>query len=298
MQTLIDRIRSYCVPLEPVPTEAEPQTTPIEGVRAVVFDVYGTLLISGVGDIGLAQTADRGEAIQQAIEAIGLTVADEVRPLDLSETFLETVASEQNRRRETGIEYPEVDIRSVWTRCIQEWRVKGWVDWIITPESIEHLAVEYECRVNPVWSMPGLTEILQWLPMQGYALGIVSNAQFFTPLLFQALLHQSVRELHFPDSHCVWSYECLEAKPSTRLYERLAETLLEEKHIPPEAVIYIGNDRRNDVWPAARVGFRTVLFAGDQRSLRTRVDDPRLRDVQPDAVITDLRQLKVILQPD
>ena len=47
----------------------------------------------------------------------------------------------------------------------------------------------------------------------------------------------------------------------------------------------------NDIFPAQKVGFKTALFAGDQRSLRLRADDPRCRELTPDLVVTDLGQL-------
>ena len=40
--------------------------------------------------------------------------------------------------------------------------------------------------------------------------------------------------------------------------------------VAPGEVLYVGNDMLNDVYAAGQVGFRTALFAGDQRSLRMR----------------------------
>jgi len=47
----------------------------------------------------------------------------------------------------------------------------------------------------------------------------------------------------------------------------------------------------NDIYPANAIGFQTALFAGDQRSLRLRTDDPRCVNLKPDLVLTDLAQL-------
>ncbi len=59
----------------------------------------------------------------------------------------------------------------------------------------------------------------------------------------------------------------------------------------PEEILYLGNDIRNDIWPAQAEGFRTALFAGDRRSLRLRADDPDCGNVRPDWVVTGLEQL-------
>ena len=53
-----------------------------------------------------------------------------------------------------------------------------------------------------------------------------------------------------------------------------------------------------DVWTAAQAGCRTALFAGDERSLRLRKDDPRTQGLRPDVVLTELVQLPACLEPD
>jgi putative hydrolase of the HAD superfamily len=56
-------------------------------------------------------------------------------------------------------------------------------------------------------------------------------------------------------------------------------------------VLHVGNDVLNDVLPAAAIGFRTALFAGDRRSLRRRDGDPRVASITPDIVLIHLRDL-------
>ena len=47
----------------------------------------------------------------------------------------------------------------------------------------------------------------------------------------------------------------------------------------------------NDIMPAQQLGMRTALFAGDARSLRLRLEDPRVEGVRPDVVLTELIHL-------
>jgi len=61
--------------------------------------------------------------------------------------------------------------------------------------------------------------------------------------------------------------------------------------INPQQPLYVGNDMLKDIWPAARLGCKTALFAGDRRSLRLREDDERCRELEPDLVVDDLSQL-------
>ena len=113
--------------------------------------------------------------------------------------------------------------------------------------------------------------------------------------MFPAFLGRDLEGLGFWPDLQVYSYQEREGKPSTALYEKLA-TRLQAHAITPRETLYLGNDRRNDVWPAQQVGFKTVLFAGDQRSLRWRRDDERLANVQPDAVINGLWELTTLLR--
>jgi putative hydrolase of the HAD superfamily len=87
-----------------------------------------------------------------------------------------------------------------------------------------------------------------------------------------------------------YSYRHGQAKPGVALY-RLAAQALQLRGIPPQRALYVGNDLRNDIAPAARGGFRTALFAGDARSLRFRAEDPQCAGVAPDLVVTDLLEL-------
>jgi putative hydrolase of the HAD superfamily len=118
----------------------------------------------------------------------------------------------------------------------------------------------------------------------------VSNAQFFTLALFEKLLERSVDELGFDPHLVLLSYRFGRAKPSLSLY-RTASRRVRETGGDAEKVLFVGNDMRNDISPAKRVGFMTALFAGDERSLRLRKDDPACEGVEPDIVVTDLIQL-------
>lgn len=277
---LADRIRSFSTPLEPRPTGAAPKLGPLSEIRALLFDIYGTLVISASGDIGLAGTQNTADAFTAALDAVGLTAPAGVGP----DRIEQIIRAAHARSKFAGTEFPEVDILTIWGAVWDDGKTP-------TQDQLARLAIEYECRVNPVWPMPGLAQILEDLRRRPLVLGIVSNAQFYTPLMLEGFLDAPLSDLGFDTECSAWSYRLLEAKPSTRIYQ-VALAGLERKHgIAPGEVLYVGNDMRNDIWPASLTGCRTALFAGDARSLRLREDDPRCAGITPDRVITDLRQL-------
>lgn len=288
-EDLVERIRRHRRPLEPVPTGLEPRLQPLPDVRAVLFDVYGTLVISASGDVGTAdKTASRGEALREAFDAVGLAQpGDSERTL---EALTETIYRHHERARRRGIDYPEVNIVDVWRETLATPVTANLPDRESDEALLRALAVEFECRANPAWPMPHAEATLAELRRRGITLGLVSNAQFFTPLVLQALFGRPVDELGFAADLQCYSYQHGRAKPGTYLYERAAAALA-EAGIGPGAALYAGNDLLNDVLPAQRVGFRTALFAGDDCSLRLRAGDDRVKGVEPDLVFTDLRQL-------
>lgn len=282
-------IRNLSRPLEPKPTQVEANAAPIAGVRAVMFDVYGTLFISASGDISLTSGASRGAAIGEALQAVEFDFAGD------GDQAVELLHAEIKRRHaESSSEFPEVEIRDVWRTVLTEFHNRDWIQAEPDAASIERLAIEYEGRVNPVWPMPELEACLGTLRQADMKLGIVSNAQFFTPELFPAFTGESLVKIGCAPDLCIWSYEHLEAKPGSYLY-RQAAAALAEHGIPPSEALYVGNDMRNDIAPAAEAGFRTVLYAGDQRSLRLREGDPLVGNRTADRVVTNLRQVLAIL---
>lgn len=285
---LIHDRRQTC-PVE-LPEDAAPRLVTLQGIKAVVFDIYGTLFSSGVGDISLATEQNRDASLKAVLRDNSIQISTTGEQARIDDVLHSVIHAHQNRRREDGIDYPEVEIRAVWVDFIQQLVTDGLIEQEFEAD-IETLVIDYESRVNPTQAMPGLESTLANLRARGLLLSIISNAQFCTPLLFDTYLEKNLEGLGFLLDCAVWSYEQLEGKPSVRLYELSAELLKTRHGIDPSEVLYVGNDLRNDVWPAQLVGYKTALFAGDRLSLRRRQDDPRCKDVVADLEITALEQL-------
>lgn len=282
---LIDRIRRLSRPMSPRPTGHPPSGRAPSGIRAVVFDLYGTLFVSGAGEWGQAETGS-ASLFAEAAASAGFMLDLETASA-LSARYQDEVMRRHAARRAEGIACPEVDVRHVWRAVLEAAAPKA----RLSDEAIVRFAVEVECRVNPVWPMPELRETLARLARRGICLGIVSNAQCFTPLLFDALLGARLEALGFAPAYCAWSWRLGEAKPSPRLLHHVLTSLREEHGIQPQETLVVGNDMLNDMLPAQAAGCATALFAGDARSLRLRADDPRCRDIVPTLTLVSLDAL-------
>jgi putative hydrolase of the HAD superfamily len=276
---MIDKklIEKYFHPLKPIPTSLSPAGDLRHGIRCILFDIYGTLFISGSGDISLATpNSPQMEQIGSLLAKYGV----EKTPPELLDALHRAIKARHTELRDSGVDFPEVQIDRIWQQVLQADDMAN----------IRRFAAEFELISNPVYPMPHLSDLLAACRRQGLLMGIISNAQFYTPWLFNWFLDADPQDLGFSPDLIFYSYLFATAKPSPALFKKAAE-ILEEKEIPPAAVLYIGNDMLNDIYPAQNAGFKTALFAGDQRSLRLRTADPRCRDLIPDLVLTDLGQL-------
>jgi putative hydrolase of the HAD superfamily len=92
----------------------------------------------------------------------------------------------------------------------------------------------------------------------------------------------------------VFSYHHYKAKPDNSLFDQLLAALKNKYDLQPNEAAFIGNDMYKDIYPAHESGMKTVLFAGDERSLRLHPDRKEVENLKPDATITELKQLKEI----
>ncbi len=285
----VELIKFLSHPLEPVPTGIKPLIPDgISSIRAVIFDIYGTLFISAAGDIGKDSAADNAQFFLQALEDASIPVPEEGQLLSGPDIFRDEILACHKRLKAEGVEFPEVDICKIWKNVLARLEI----DRGVTQEQIELLAISYECRTNPVWPMPGLLSLLNTLRDQKIAIGIISNAQFYTLLMFEALLGRSMYELGFDPDICQFSWQQKVAKPSPLMFHKVRDVLEHKYNIGPHATLYMGNDMLKDILPAHEVRWKTALFAGDRRSLRLREDDSRVSGITPWCVVTALEQLE------
>ena len=102
----------------------------LDSIKAVIFDVYGTLVVSGSGDVGSADSriepGPAGDLIAEAMQSIGIVVDD--RPLPTKEALRRIIDLDNEQRQGPQCPSPEVNIvaawqtnaRAIWVRGIGE----------------------------------------------------------------------------------------------------------------------------------------------------------------------------------
>ena len=204
------------------------------GIRAVICDVYGTLLNVGPPPVNGGQLWESG---CRAL-AGGWMPLDEYNARCAS--LIETLNDE---RRVAGEPFPDVDWLALTRRLNPgqaECRVRQLSD------------LHAQC-VRTCTAMPGAISALEKLHARGVLLGIASNAQDYT----RGELQRAGIPLHlFDPALCFLSGEHGFAKPSPRVFSFLNEQLA-ALGIAPRETLMIGDSAVNDIAPAAAAGWLT-----------------------------------------
>ena len=294
-EKLIDIIRTNSKHIDPLPTELEAQLVRSGTIKSIIFDIYGTLLISASGDIGTVKGFSKSEIFLNSLKNTGITVLDANAGKKGLDYFYKEIQLSHISSKKDGVEWPEVLISEIWSTVISKLITDGMIVKEITDKNLLSAVTYFECLNNPVWPMPDLEEVIRLLKKENIVLGIISNAQFYTSLLFPALTGLSLEELGFDSKLIQFSYKNKEAKPSLIMFKSVIMELKSKYDIDPSNTLYIGNDMLNDIYSAKMTGMKTALFAGDTRSLRLRETDPKVSGIKPDFTVTKLIQIPSLL---
>jgi len=198
--------------------------------RAAIFDVYGTLL-----------HGPRHPDTLRRMNAVAARFGLPATP-DIDLRFNHAIAAAHHRSAEP---WPEVDVRELWSEIFPN---------LADPDAF---ALEIEEAIHPVHPHPVGTALLEQAASRGLRLGIVSNAQAYTPTLLAR---------HFPTlwpliepALTAFSFHHRIAKPDPRLF-RISLDALTADGIAPQEIVMIGDSPENDLTPARALGMHTIAI--------------------------------------
>ncbi|MGL4399316.1 MAG: HAD family hydrolase, partial [Luteolibacter sp.] len=229
-----DRFHFLLTALKPAPVLPK-------ACRAVIFDIYGTLLIAPPGG---AQPDPFADPVLRDI----LRSFHHTPPTSPSS---ELHAAVLRHHAAAGVEFPEIDLRVLWREILH---LPSGTDTTALVEALE-------AAWHPARPMPGAEQVIGTLARSGLSLGLLSNAQSNT---LTAL--GGISDLFAPEL-TILSYQHGIAKPSPALYQILTDRLA-GRGISPAETLFVGNDPLHDILPAAAAGFQTALFTGHPDSRR------------------------------
>jgi putative hydrolase of the HAD superfamily len=265
------------------PVHCDALSSSLHDIRAVIFDVYGTLIDYRKDAFGSPEARERSllEAFEAVIAAFGVeeylrAMAPTARPSrTLSDFYNGLIAMEHQKLRQDQVQTPEVQIDRIWGLILLMLKRRGWDPSKLglgdDTDVARCMAYHYNFCALGRGFYPGVVDALSALVAANIRLGVVSNAQFYTPIdltLFARDQSGGRCEdyLELLDTDLIfYSYEYGIAKPGAFMFEKLFNALYEMQILPSQTV-FVGNDLAADIEPAQRIGLRTAFFRGDRRS--------------------------------
>jgi len=253
----------------------------LNGVRAVIFDVYGTLVNYWRPGFESRERREAllAEAFSEIVERFGMKeILSKMNPAGtpadtLKDFYHGLVALNQEKASSGGAEFPEVRVEEVWSVIVMMLKRNGYDVAANAPaggvaDFARYLAYTYNFVGMGRALYSGAADALKKLKADNIVLGILADGQFYTPLDMTLLFREQsggkiddYNEL-FDHDLTFFSYQYGFTKPSEVLYRRLFDALY-EYHILPSQTLFVGNDLSTDIRPAAAFGMKTALFCGD-----------------------------------
>lgn len=292
-----------------VPVKAAPYSAPLEGIKAVTWSVYGTLLRISDGELLFTHPQElRMEvAIEKTIKEFKMWNSMTRKPgapwkymLSQFEEMLDE--ARHARVKHTG-ETPAVNLGKVWEKLVRRLELKDYeYDHEFYGNEAEFgqkVAFFYHKCLQSVGAMNHAVDVLERISHAGMDQALLADAQPFT-------LDQMMRAFDsgnslsplgelFTLSCCTLSFQEGICKPSKSLYVSCVERF-EKRGVEPEEILHVGSRMKDDLAIAKQTGMRTALFAGDKLSFQATQEEVRDAKVKPDRLITDLSQLLRVLE--
>ena len=286
---------------------AKPSLTRLAGVRAVTWNIYGTLLAIGGGQLYLEhpQKMMMDIALDKTIQEFKMWASmtrKPGQPADYLRQIYANIILEQQALPSAGEKFPEVSSDRIWDAFIKKLFQKDYKFDALSMGSLNEfsrkVAYFFHSSMQSTACYPGVAAALKHVKAQGLIQGILANSQGFTLVqLERGLTKQDpgagISKL-LDANFMACSHELRCRLPSERFFRHILAAA-SSKGIQPSEVLHIGSRISMDVAPARRLGMRTGLFAGDKASLEATPEQLKDAFNRPDVLLTELTQIADII---
>jgi hypothetical protein len=285
------------------PAKAAAHLKRLNGVRAVLWNVYGTLLAIPHGDLLFEHPTEyvMTMTLEKTIAEFKMWGSMSRKPGAPSEYMghLYRAAFDELRLAPSpGEKYPEILAERVWESVLKKLFAKDYTFdagfYGSLNEYSRKIAYFFHASLQGTAAYPGADQALRAVAEAGVVQGLCGNGQCFTLLQLQRglmRLDSSIRtDEIFPEPLRALSHTVNARKPSDRLFQHALDALA-ARGIEPHEVLHIGSGLARDIVPAKKLGMRTALFAGDRASLDAPRDQLNVKGLKPNILLTDLTQI-------
>ena len=286
---------------------AKPHIKSLPDIRAVMWNVYGTLLAIPGGELWFTHPTKfvMDVALDKTVQEFKMWASMSRKPgqpADYLGQMYGKVLDEQRTIPGGGERFPEVLSERVWEAIIKkllqkEYRFDAGFFGSLN-ELSQKVAYFFHASLQGTACYDGAAAALRAVKNAGLVQGLLADGQCFTLVQLQRSLSRQdesakVDELLDPDL-CVLSCDVRGKKPSERLFKQ-ALTALNQRGIAPGQVLHVGTRMQQDIIPARRMGLRTALFAGDRAAVHATPEQLKDTNTRPDVMLTELGQIRDII---
>lgn len=292
-----------------VPRKAVPSIKPLPGIKAVTWNVYGTLLRITDGDLLLlpAQEVRMQVALEKTIQEFNMwqsmTRKSGAPWQHLFTQYKEVLEEMQLTVPAKKGDIGQVSTTKIWRKLISRLEQKQYeydLDFYGDPDEYsEKVAFFFHSCLQGVAAMDKAAAVVKAVADAGLDQGLLADGQSFTltQLLraFQATTKLPPLSRLFAAECVVVSFDVGVKKPSRTLFATAVEAFA-KRGLEPAEVLYVSNRWPDDLTVAKQTGFRTALFAGDKNSLQASAPELLTSDLRPDRLLTELTQIRNLLE--
>jgi hypothetical protein len=285
--------------------KARPHLVRLSGIRAVTWNVYGTLLAIAGGDLVFQHANDfvMNVALDKTVQEFKMWASMSRKPgqpADYMKIIYEQVLDEQ-RLAPPGERSPEVAADRLWETIIKKLFQKDYQFdtnfYGSLNEYSRKVAYFFHASLQGTGCYPGAACALRHVAGLGLPQGLHADGQCFTTVQLQRGLTVqepvALDEVLPPELRAL-SFELRGRKPSERL-QRHSLQQLSKRGLAPDEVLHVGSRIVQDIVPAKRLGMKTALFAGDRASLQASGEQLKEPPSRPDVLLTELSQITEVV---
>ncbi len=285
--------------------KVKPHLVRLTQVRAVTWNIYGTLLAISGGDLVFQHQNDfiMNVALDKTVQEFKMWASMSRKPgqpADYMKVIYDQALDEQ-RIAPPGERFPEIVADRVWESILKKLFHKDYKFdanfYGSLNEYSRKVAFFFHASLQGTCAYPGAAAALRHVADAGLAQGFLADAQSFTAVQLQrGLAAQEPVNLDeaVPADLRALSCEVRGRKPSERLF-RHSLAQLAKRGIEPSQVLHVGSRVTQDIIPAKRLGMKTALFAGDRASLQATAEQLKDGPGRPDVLLSELTQLSEVV---
>lgn len=294
-------------PPKATPIKARPHLTRLPQVKAVLWNVYGTLLAIPMGELLFEhpQAFIMGNALDRTVQEFKMWASMSRKPgqpADYLQSQYKQILTEQSSSTGGGERHPEVQCERVWETILKRLMQKDYKFDASFYGSMNELsrkvAYFFHASLQGTACYDGAAAAVRHVSEAGLSQGLLADGQCFTTVQLQRGLTAQDTEAKLDewltDGLLALSCDVRGKKPSERLFRRAVEQL-HSRDIAMNEVLHVGSRIQQDVMPAKRLGMLTALFAGDKTSLQATPEQLKEPASRPDVLLTELDQLRDVV---